>query len=70
MRALVTGGVGFIGRHLCHRMEPEWDLTALDILSPQVHADPEAARRSFPARSSWAMWRTSRCGDRSRRRTS
>jgi dTDP-L-rhamnose 4-epimerase len=48
MRALVTGGVGFIGRHLSHMLDPTWDLAALDILSPQVHADPDAARKDFP----------------------
>ena len=25
-----------------------YDVTALDLLHPQVHADPEAARRAFP----------------------
>ena len=51
MRALITGGAGFIGRHLATALrEKGHDLTALDLLSPQVHRDPDAARAGFPGR--------------------
>src|SRR5881628_940252 len=38
-KALVTGGAGFIGSHLCDRLVADgWDVTALDDLS-SGHAD-------------------------------
>ncbi|MBO1755213.1 NAD(P)-dependent oxidoreductase [Allobranchiibius sp. CTAmp26] len=68
MRALITGGAGFIGRHLASRLRAQGhDLVALDLLSPQVHRDPESARAGFPGQvvvgevcdtDAWA-----RCGD-------
>jgi dTDP-L-rhamnose 4-epimerase len=49
VKVLVTGGPGFIGQHLArHLTAAGHDVTALDLLHPQVHADPEAARRAFP----------------------
>jgi len=46
---LLTGGAGFIGQHLARKLtEVRYDVAALDLLHPQVHADPEAARRAFP----------------------
>ena len=49
MRALITGGAGFIGQHLARALSG-WELVALDVLSPQVHLDPEAGRAAFPGR--------------------
>ncbi len=48
MKALVTGGAGFIGQWTARRMSSAWDVTALDSLSEQVHQDPEASARAFP----------------------
>ena len=49
MTVLITGGAGFIGQHLARRLtDVRYDVAALDLLHPQVHADPEAARRDFP----------------------
>ena len=49
MTVLLTGGAGFIGQHLAHKLtEVRFDVAALDLMHPQVHADPEAARRAFP----------------------
>ncbi len=48
MKALVTGGCGFIGQHLARSMRDTWELQALDILNPQVHLDPEGAKAAFP----------------------
>ncbi|RLV47632.1 NAD-dependent epimerase/dehydratase family protein [Nocardioides mangrovicus] len=49
MRVLLTGGAGFIGQHLARALTAGGhDVTALDLLVPQVHADAEAAVRTFP----------------------
>src|SRR5664279_810082 len=48
MRALITGGAGFIGQWTARRMAPAWELTALDILAGQVHLDAESSVRAFP----------------------
>ncbi|MFV0451003.1 MAG: NAD-dependent epimerase/dehydratase family protein [Propioniciclava sp.] len=48
MRALITGGAGFIGQHVARRLADRWELTALDLLHPQVHLDPDGAVAAFP----------------------
>lgn len=49
MTVLLTGGAGFIGQHLARRLTAvRYDVAALDLLHPQVHADPEVARDAFP----------------------
>ncbi|WP_392545004.1 NAD-dependent epimerase/dehydratase family protein [Oryzobacter telluris] len=49
MTVLLTGGAGFIGQYLAHRLvHAGHDVVAIDLLLPQVHADAEGARRSFP----------------------
>lgn len=49
MRLLITGGAGFIGQHLAARLTADGHtVAALDLLSAQVHSDPEAARTRFP----------------------
>ena len=48
MRILVTGGAGFIGQHLARLLRDEHELTALDLLLPQVHLDPQVSRGAFP----------------------
>lgn len=49
MRVLITGGAGFIGQHLARRLGGDGhEMTALDLLSVQVHSDPGAARDRFP----------------------
>lgn len=48
MKALITGGAGFIGQWTARRMASDWDLVAMDILSPQVHQDPDASAAAFP----------------------
>lgn len=48
MRVLITGGAGFIGKHLAHLLADDHELIALDNLLPQVHADPEVSVRDFP----------------------
>jgi dTDP-L-rhamnose 4-epimerase len=45
---LLTGGAGFVGRHLAHRLAETQRLVALDCLLPQVHDDPERSRTGFP----------------------
>jgi len=49
MRLLVTGGAGFIGQHLA-RVLAEHELTALDLLTDQVHLNPSASAAAFPGR--------------------
>ncbi len=40
MRALITGGAGFIGTHLARRLLAEGlEVVVLDVFSPQVHGD-------------------------------
>lgn len=40
MRALITGGAGFIGTHLCRRLLHEgWQVRVLDSFNPQVHSE-------------------------------
>ncbi len=49
MTVLLSGGAGFVGQHLARRLlEVRFEVAALDLLHPQVHADPDAARRAFP----------------------
>jgi GDP-L-fucose synthase len=37
MRALVTGGAGFVGRHLCHALlQAGWDVTCVDPIVPRT----------------------------------
>lgn len=49
MRVLLTGGAGFIGRHLARRLvDAGNEVVALDNLHTQVHRDPRASRRAFP----------------------
>lgn len=49
MRVLITGGAGFIGQHLASALNSSGhQLIALDLLSEQVHNDPDAAKRRFP----------------------
>ena len=49
MHIIITGGAGFIGQYLAARLvEAGHEVTALDNLSEQVHADAEASRRRFP----------------------
>ena len=46
---LVTGGAGFIGSHLCDTLiERGYEVTALDCLLPQVHADGELDAEGWP----------------------
>lgn len=64
MKTLITGGAGFIGQHLAHRLSDCHELTALDILHPQVHLDPDASQAAFPGKvtvgdiSHPSMWDT------------
>ena len=49
MTVLLTGGAGFIGQHLARRLTSAGhEVAAVDLLHPQVHLDPEAARDAFP----------------------
>lgn len=48
-RVLVTGGAGFIGRHLGHALVASGaTVTALDVLNPQVHRDITRSVADFP----------------------
>ena len=41
MRALVTGGAGFVGRHLCHALlERGWDVVCVDPIVPRTGGLP------------------------------
>jgi dTDP-L-rhamnose 4-epimerase len=47
-RILLTGGAGFIGGHLARALsEAGWEVKGLDLLSPQVHDDPERSKAEF-----------------------
>ncbi len=49
MTVLLTGGAGFIGQHLARRLVGAGhEVVALDLMHPQVHADPAAAVAAFP----------------------
>ena len=49
MTVLLTGGAGFIGQHLARRLvDAGHEVVALDLLHPQVHAQPDAAVAAFP----------------------
>jgi dTDP-L-rhamnose 4-epimerase len=40
---LITGGAGFIGSALTHRLvKADYDVAVMDVLHPQVHAEPRA----------------------------
>ncbi|MBW3598869.1 MAG: NAD-dependent epimerase/dehydratase family protein [Planctomycetes bacterium] len=41
MRALITGGAGFIGSHIADELlDHGWEVRAIDWLDPQVHEEP------------------------------
>lgn len=49
MTVLITGGIGFIGQYVARRLtERGFSVLAIDSMSSQVHADPQAAVRRFP----------------------
>lgn len=49
MTVLLSGGAGFVGQRLARRLtEVRYEVAALDLLHPQVHADAEAAKDAFP----------------------
>lgn len=51
VRVLVTGGAGFIGKHLCNRLlesSPDIKVCVLDNLHRQVHGDLAVAPESSP----------------------
>lgn len=51
MRVLITGGAGFIGRHLAGLLVSHGhEVVALDMLHPQVHLDPSLAISAFPGK--------------------
>jgi dTDP-L-rhamnose 4-epimerase len=49
VKILITGGAGFIGQHVArHLVDGGHAVTALDVMHPQVHLDPDAAVAAFP----------------------
>jgi len=47
-KALITGGAGFIGQYVARELSDRgWQVTALDVLHPQVHNDPQGAVARF-----------------------
>lgn len=48
MKTLITGGAGFIGQHVARRLAASGEVSALDLLHPQVHLDPSGAVAAFP----------------------
>lgn len=50
-KALITGGAGFIGQYVARELSDRgWQVTALDVLHPQVHNDPQGAVDRFPGK--------------------
>lgn len=49
MKALITGGAGFIGQYVARELVARgWEVQALDVLSPQVHDSRDHALGAFP----------------------
>ena len=52
MRALVTGGAGFVGRHLCHALlDSGWDVVCVDPIVPRTGGLPPQAWPLFDPRA-------------------